>query len=57
LCARIRACARHVDVERLAVSPQCGFSSSDKANKIMSSERGVEKLKRVVEVARRMWPD
>jgi hypothetical protein len=46
-----------VDLERLAVSPQCGFSSSDKANKIMSRERGVEKLKRVVEVARRMWPD
>jgi hypothetical protein len=40
--------------ERLAVSPQCGFSSSDKANKIMSCERGVEKLKRVVEVARRI---
>jgi 5-methyltetrahydropteroyltriglutamate--homocysteine methyltransferase len=57
LCARIRECARHVDLERLAVSPQCGFSSSDKANKIMSRERGVEKLKRVVEVARRMWPE
>ena len=40
--------------ERLAVSPQCGFSSSDKANKIMSRERGVEKLKRAVEVARRI---
>jgi 5-methyltetrahydropteroyltriglutamate--homocysteine methyltransferase len=57
LCARIRECSRHVDLERLAVSPQCGFSSSDKANKIMSYERGVEKLKRVVEVARRMWPE
>jgi 5-methyltetrahydropteroyltriglutamate--homocysteine methyltransferase len=57
LCARIRECARHVDLERLAVSPQCGFSSSDKANKIMSHEQGVEKLKRVVAVARRMWPE
>jgi 5-methyltetrahydropteroyltriglutamate--homocysteine methyltransferase len=57
LCDRIRACARYVDAERLAVSAQCGFSSSDKANKIMSYERGVEKLGRVVDVARRMWPD
>ena len=57
LCARIRECSRYVDLERLAISPQCGFSSSDKANKIMSHERGVEKLKRVVEVALRMWPD
>jgi hypothetical protein len=46
-----------VDLERLAVSPQCGFSSSDRANKIMSYERGVEKLQRVVAVARRMWPE
>ncbi|HMA71052.1 MAG TPA: 5-methyltetrahydropteroyltriglutamate--homocysteine S-methyltransferase [Xanthobacteraceae bacterium] len=57
LCARIRECSRYVDLERLAISPQCGFSSSDKANKIMSYERGVEKLKRVIEVARQMWSD
>jgi 5-methyltetrahydropteroyltriglutamate--homocysteine methyltransferase len=57
LCARIRACSRYVDLARLAVSPQCGFSSSDRANKVMSHERGVDKLKRVVEVARSMWPD
>jgi 5-methyltetrahydropteroyltriglutamate--homocysteine methyltransferase len=57
VAARIRDCARYVDLDRLAVSPQCGFSSSDKANKLMTHERGVEKLKRVVEVARRMWPN
>jgi 5-methyltetrahydropteroyltriglutamate--homocysteine methyltransferase len=57
LCARIRACASYIDLERLAISPQCGFSSSDGANKIMSRERGAEKLRRVVDVARRMWPD
>ena len=56
LCARIRDCSRYVDLERLAISPQCGFSSSDKANKVMSHEQGVAKLERVVEVARRMWP-
>jgi 5-methyltetrahydropteroyltriglutamate--homocysteine methyltransferase len=56
LCARIRACSRYIDLERLAISPQCGFSSSDRANKIMNRDRGVEKLGRVIAVARRMWP-
>ena len=56
LCGRIRDCARYVDLERLGVSSQCGFSSSDRANTVMSEERGIEKLRRVVEVARRMWP-
>jgi 5-methyltetrahydropteroyltriglutamate--homocysteine methyltransferase len=57
LCTRIRDCSRYIELERLAISPQCGFSSSDKANRIMSREQGREKLKRVVEVARRMWGD
>ncbi len=55
LIGRIRDCARHVGLDRLAVSPQCGFSSSDKANKIMSYEQGVAKLARVVEVSREIW--
>jgi methionine synthase II (cobalamin-independent) len=55
LLARIEDCARHVDRARLAVSPQCGFSSSEKGNTIMSHDRAVEKLARVVEIAREMW--
>jgi 5-methyltetrahydropteroyltriglutamate--homocysteine methyltransferase len=55
LIARIRDCARYVDIERLAVSPQCGFSSSDKANTIMSYDQAVAKLTRVREVARKVW--
>jgi len=47
----------HVDLERPAISPQCGFSNSDRAHKIMRREPGEEKLRRVVAVARRMWPD
>jgi hypothetical protein len=42
---------------RLAISPQCGFSSSDKSNKIMSIERATEKLALVVDVARKVWGD
>jgi 5-methyltetrahydropteroyltriglutamate--homocysteine methyltransferase len=55
LVARIRDCSRYVDLDRLAVSPQCGFSSSDRANTVMSYEQGVAKLRRVVEVARTVW--
>jgi 5-methyltetrahydropteroyltriglutamate--homocysteine methyltransferase len=55
LAARIDDCARVVDRERLAISPQCGFSSSDKGNTIMSRDQAVAKLARVVEMARRTW--
>ena len=53
---RIRECARVVDLERLALSPQCGFSSSEKGNTIMSYDQAVAKLKRVVDVSRKVWP-
>jgi 5-methyltetrahydropteroyltriglutamate--homocysteine methyltransferase len=54
--SRIRECARVVDLERLALSPQCGFSSSEKGNTIMSYDQAVAKLKRVVDVSRKVWP-
>jgi 5-methyltetrahydropteroyltriglutamate--homocysteine methyltransferase len=56
IISRIMDCARIVDLERLALSPQCGFSSSEKGNTIMSCDQAVAKLARVVEVARRIWP-
>ncbi|MPZ57791.1 MAG: 5-methyltetrahydropteroyltriglutamate--homocysteine S-methyltransferase [Rhizobiales bacterium] len=55
LMARVRDCARYVGLERLAISPQCGFSSSEKANTIMTYDQAVAKLRRVAEVARRVW--
>jgi 5-methyltetrahydropteroyltriglutamate--homocysteine methyltransferase len=55
LVARVRDCARYVDLERLGISPQCGFSSSEASNKVMSYDQGVAKLKRVVEVANEIW--
>ena len=54
--SRIRDCARVVDLERLALSPQCGFSSSEKGNTIMSYDQAVAKLARVTDVARKVWP-
>jgi 5-methyltetrahydropteroyltriglutamate--homocysteine methyltransferase len=52
---RIDECARYVDRERLAISPQCGFSSSEGGNTVMSAEQGIAKLRRVVEIAQNVW--
>ena len=53
--ARIRDAARMIGLERLAISPQCGFSSSDAANTVMNHDQALAKLTRVVEVARKIW--
>jgi len=54
LAARIREAARFVALERLAVSPQCGFSSSVLGNRI-SIEDQKQKLRLVVQTAREVW--
>jgi 5-methyltetrahydropteroyltriglutamate--homocysteine methyltransferase len=51
---RIDSAARYVPMERLAISPQCGFSSTVHGNDI-SVETEIAKLRRVVEVAREVW--
>jgi 5-methyltetrahydropteroyltriglutamate--homocysteine methyltransferase len=55
LLARIRDASRVVGLDRLGISPQCGFSSSDGANTIMNAEQARAKLTRVVEIARKVW--
>jgi 5-methyltetrahydropteroyltriglutamate--homocysteine methyltransferase len=54
LVRRIREASRYVPLERLALSPQCGFASS-----IIGNNLGVEdqrrKLEVVCETARRVW--
>jgi len=56
LAARIHEAARYVALDRLAVSPQCGFSSSILGNRI-SIEDQRQKLRRVVEISREVWGD
>jgi 5-methyltetrahydropteroyltriglutamate--homocysteine methyltransferase len=51
---RIEEAARHVDVDQLCLSPQCGFSSTLEGNDI-SYEDQVAKLRLVVEVAEEVW--
>ena len=51
---RIREAARFVPLERLALSPQCGFASAGAGNPLTPAEQEA-KLRRVVEVARKVW--
>ena len=52
--SRIREASRFVPLERLAVSPQCGFSSSVIGNAITAADQE-RKLRLVVETAQRVW--
>ncbi len=54
LISRIREASRFVPLERLAISPQCGFSTSVMGNAITADDQE-RKLRLVVEIARRVW--
>jgi 5-methyltetrahydropteroyltriglutamate--homocysteine methyltransferase len=54
--ARVAEAARFVPLERLALSPQCGFASTMEGNRISPAEQQA-KLQRVAEAARRIWKD
>ena len=51
---RIEEATKFCDLDRLALSPQCGFSSGI-GGETMSVEREMEKLALVVETAREIW--
>jgi 5-methyltetrahydropteroyltriglutamate--homocysteine methyltransferase len=52
--ARIAEAAKYVPLDRLAVSPQCGFASGEAGNPLTMDEQRA-KLARVAEVASRVW--
>jgi len=52
---RVREASKTVGLERLAISPQCGFASGEAGNPLTPSEQAA-KLRAVAEVARRVWP-
>jgi 5-methyltetrahydropteroyltriglutamate--homocysteine methyltransferase len=54
LSRRIDAAARLVPLDRLALSPQCGFASTAPGNPLTPDEQR-RKLELVVDVARRVW--
>jgi 5-methyltetrahydropteroyltriglutamate--homocysteine methyltransferase len=51
---RIQAATEYVPLERIALSPQCGFNSASQGNRL-SPEEQTAKLRRVVEVAHNIW--
>jgi 5-methyltetrahydropteroyltriglutamate--homocysteine methyltransferase len=51
---RIDEAAKYVPLERLCLSPQCGFASTHHGNTLTEDEQW-RKLERVVEVAREVW--
>jgi 5-methyltetrahydropteroyltriglutamate--homocysteine methyltransferase len=51
---RIDEAAKHVPLDQLALSPQCGFASGERGNKL-SIDQEAAKLRLVVEVAREVW--
>jgi 5-methyltetrahydropteroyltriglutamate--homocysteine methyltransferase len=51
---RLDEAARHLDLDRLAISPQCGFASTVAGNPLSEADERA-KLGRVVETARLVW--
>ena len=51
---KIDQAAKHVPLESLCLSPQCGFSSTHHGNKLTEDEQW-RKLERVIEVAGEVW--
>jgi 5-methyltetrahydropteroyltriglutamate--homocysteine methyltransferase len=51
---RVDQAASHIDLDRLAISPQCGFASSAAGNPLREADQRA-KLRLVVEAARTIW--
>ncbi|QQK79071.1 5-methyltetrahydropteroyltriglutamate--homocysteine S-methyltransferase [Salicibibacter cibi] len=54
LKSRIREAEKYVPLEQLAISPQCGFASTEEGN-ILSEEAQWAKLRHIKEVADEVW--
>jgi 5-methyltetrahydropteroyltriglutamate--homocysteine methyltransferase len=51
---RIEEAAKYVDIEQLALSPQCGFASTEEGN-LLAEEEQWAKLRMIVELADEVW--
>ena len=51
---RIEAAAKFVDIDQLALSPQCGFASTEEGN-VLAEEEQWAKLRMIVELAQDVW--
>jgi 5-methyltetrahydropteroyltriglutamate--homocysteine methyltransferase len=55
LIARIKEAAKHVPLEQLGLSPQCGFSSGGGSGQTVTQDDTRRKLDLVVAVSREVW--
>jgi 5-methyltetrahydropteroyltriglutamate--homocysteine methyltransferase len=51
---RIEQAAKFVDIDQLALSPQCGFASTQEGNILAEAEQWA-KLRMIVEIAQEVW--
>jgi 5-methyltetrahydropteroyltriglutamate--homocysteine methyltransferase len=51
---RIEQAAKFVDIDQLALSPQCGFASTEEGN-ILAEDEQWAKLRRIVEISEEVW--
>jgi 5-methyltetrahydropteroyltriglutamate--homocysteine methyltransferase len=51
---RIDEATRHVALEQLALSPQCGFASTEEGN-VLADEEQWAKLRMIVELSKEVW--
>ena len=51
---RIDEATKHVPLERLCLSPQCGFASTEEGNVLAEDEQWA-KLRMIVELAEEVW--
>jgi methionine synthase II (cobalamin-independent) len=54
IARRIAEASRYVPVERLCISPQCGFASTAQGNRITEADQW-RKLERIVQVSQQVW--
>jgi 5-methyltetrahydropteroyltriglutamate--homocysteine methyltransferase len=51
---RIQEAAKYVPLEQLALSPQCGFASTEEGN-VLTEEQQWAKMREIVELAEEVW--
>jgi 5-methyltetrahydropteroyltriglutamate--homocysteine methyltransferase len=51
---RIDQATKFIELDRLCLSPQCGFASTEEGNVLVEDEQWA-KLRRIVEIAEEVW--
>ena len=51
---KIKEASQYIPLENLAISPQCGFASSEEGN-VLTEEDQWNKIKHAIKIAERVW--